>query len=158
MSWRVGLVFTLSLSFVACRKESQPPPAERDFSTPAKRLIGRWQSTEIAFQGKECEFFGPINAATKTGTFIRYRISGRDKQSDQPTWKQFDFKYQVISEDPAGERVTVNLLFANGESRAESYYIEHDGSVRKNHSVSVGLETSTKDVYMDRKNLPCTAK
>ena len=158
MNWRVWLLFAFSLSFVGCWKQSEVRPGERDFSTPAKRLIGRWQSSEMAFQGKECEYFGQVNASTKTGTFTRYRFNERDQETSQPTWKQFEFKYQVISEDPAGERVTLNLLFANGKSRAESYNIEHDGSVRTNHSVSAGLEISTRDLYIDGENLPCSAK
>jgi hypothetical protein len=158
MRYRIVMLFVVSLSFSACQHDAQPRPEARDFSTPAKRLVGRWQSADIAFAMNECEYFGPLNPQTKVGTFIRYRISKSEKDTSQPMWKQFDFNYRVISEDPMGTRVTVNLLFANGDSRPESYYLEHDGSVRTSHSVSAGLETSTKGVYMDGKNLPCSAK
>lgn len=130
----------------------------RSFSTPAKRLAGRWQDADLGMQGFECDFFGPANIATRIGVLVRYRIDGRDGSTNRILWKQFNFKYQVLSEDPLGERVTVKLLFTNGESRTESYYIEHDGSVRKSHSVIAGVELATREVYMDGKNLPCASR
>ncbi|HZT32672.1 MAG TPA: hypothetical protein VFA33_22470 [Bryobacteraceae bacterium] len=151
----VLLLFAVSCGLWAWQNETQPA---RDFSTPASRLIGRWKSADLSVASSECEFFGPVDSASKTGVFTRYRQTGRDKKTKQPIWKQFDFKYQVISEDAAGDRVTVNLLFSDGDSRPESYYIEHNGLMRIKKTVLAGMESSSKLVYMDRKDLACSER
>lgn len=132
--------------------------AARDFSTPATRLVGRWKDASLTFGSIECEFFGPVDAATKMGAFTRYRLTGPDKKAKQPIWKEFDFQYRVIGEDSAGDRVTINLLFADGDSRPESHYIEHNGLLRIAKTVVAGMESSSKLVYVDGKNLACSEK
>jgi hypothetical protein len=148
------ILIILALSFVALAQQ----PTERNYSTPAQRLVGRWQSADFGFQGLECDYYGPVDANTKTGAFIRYRSQHR---KDQP-WQIFTFKYQIINEDPTGERVTVNLLFNDDKSRAESYYIEHDGSARATHKTLGGMEISLRSVYcihgQQKSTLPPTLK
>jgi hypothetical protein len=146
------IALAMAFTFAAL---AQQPDIERDYSTPAKRLVGRWQSADLGFQGLECDYYGPIDENTKSGAFTRYRRVGFDKKIHQPTWKVSEFKYQVVSEDPANERVTVKLLFNDGDSRVESYYIEHDGAARTSHIVLAGMETSRKNLYMDNKNQSC---
>ncbi len=133
------MLSAFSMGSWAWQNEAQPKAeVARDFSTPATRLVGRWKSADLMFASSECEFFGPVDAATKTGVFTRYLHIGRDKKTKQPIWKQFDFKYQVISEDSAGDRVTVNMLLANGDSRPESYSVEHNGLLRISKTVCRG--------------------
>ena len=112
----VILITALLLGLWVSQDKAQPKvKTTRDLSTPATRLVGRWKGAETAALS-ECEFFGPIDSATKTGDFRRYRLTGRDKKTDQQVWKQFNFKFQVLSEDSTGDRVTVNLLFADGKT------------------------------------------
>jgi len=153
------IALILGLAFTALAQQSEPAqrkaaPEDRDFSTPATRLVGRWQTADPHFAGQACDFYGPVDPGEGTGTLTRYLIV-RDPKTKRSIWEIFNFKYRVISEDPAGERVTVNLLFRDGRSRTESCYIEHDGSTRTTHTVIAGVEVSTKTVYMDNKNQSC---
>jgi hypothetical protein len=151
---------------------AQQPKQERDYSSPVQRLVGRWTSANLSYRYHQCDYFGPVDIDTHTGEFIRYSLAKdierytrnidtkktvpnwKIVQSGKDAWRVYSFKYQIINEDPDGERVTVKLLFGDG-SRTESYYIEHDGSVRTGHSVITGFELNIKNVYMDDTNQTC---
>jgi hypothetical protein len=102
-------------------------PKERDYSTPAGRLIGKWTDERKNHLIEDCDYYGPLDKATHLGDFIRYRIGKRDPKTNAATWEEFKFGYKVLSENTAEHRITVTLFFRDGESRNESYYIEPNG-------------------------------
>lgn len=78
-------LFTLLLS--AC--------GGRDLSTPSSRLVGRWMSmAEVPTE----KYFSEINPRTGEGTYIEYNL--RDGGV-------FIMTYMIISESPAGEKLTI---------------------------------------------------
>src|SRR5579885_3200794 len=80
----VLLLFAVSCGLWAWQNETQPA---RDFSTPASRLIGRWKSADLSVASSECEFFGPVDSASKTGVFEAESTGPKNSHSLEATDK-----------------------------------------------------------------------
>lgn len=132
-----------------------PVVAGRDFSTPASRLIGKWANIDPDFGSKGCDYYGPVDPATKLGVLHRYSFD----PNASTMWTRVDHRYQVISQDPAGERVTVNLLLENGRSITQTYNVRHHGRLfRYETTFSDGTDLITNMGYIGGSDKACTEK
>lgn len=84
----------LALLLSACNTDSHTD-APRDFSTPSSRLVGRWKSKADI---KTEKYFSAIDPNTGEGTYTEYNTEDGTV---------FTMQYMIISEAPAGEKLTI---------------------------------------------------
>lgn len=101
-------LFTLLLS--AC--------GGRDLSTPSSRLVGRWMSmAEVPTE----KYFSEINPRSGEGTYIEYNL--RDGGV-------FIMTYMIISESPAGEKLTILFWGPDGTRFPYADLVVQDDGLR----------------------------
>lgn len=150
------VLLLLSVAVILANGQEADSPKERDYSSPTGRLIGKWRDDGIYGAG-ECQYYGPVDKATREGDFIRYRMGKRDRKTKTVTWEEFKFRYKVLDENTAEHRVTVTLLFSDGKSRNESYYVEPNGLslVRRTVITPVLGESVSKMLFLASSRGPC---
>lgn len=90
----------------------------RDLSTPSSRLVGRWMSkAEVATE----KYFSEIDPDTGEGTYIEYNL--RDGGV-------FIMKYMIISESPAGEKLTILYWDPDGTRLPYADLVVQDDGLR----------------------------
>jgi hypothetical protein len=161
-SMAIGVVFAVFLwtrfgldsgHAATLTREVKLQPRPRDYSTPSARLVGRWADPDPLIAATECEYFGPTDGRAKTGVFVMYRL---ESTNGTTSWKRFEHKYQIVSEDQGADKVTVNLLPAKGGSISQTHHIDRSGtSSSVEHSLANSVVT-TESTYVDGKNLPCS--
>jgi hypothetical protein len=144
--------------------------ANRDYSTPASRLVGRWASMEPDTAGVTCHYFGPIHKETKTGVYVSYLLEALDKETGKrspilpgsgtpphtASWNRNEEEYQIVDHDPRGDWVTVKIFPAK-ESAAQSGV---QLTLETHHIACNGMSDYRERVeiarYVDDKNLSCS--
>lgn len=111
----------------------------RDLSTPHGRLVGHW-----ATDAGDHLYYSKIDSKTEMGTYILV----------QPNGNTAKHRYKIVSEIPKGERIIVQLLFASGDSRNDTYYISKDGQLLTKKWVFLGEESSITEKYVDNEISP----
>lgn len=133
------LLFFLILFFTAntATAENLSGSTGRDLTTPADRLVGHW-TNEL----NEHYYYGRLKDGL--GSYIIVT----------PVGKTLFHQYSMLSQEPAGEKIVVQLLLKNGDNREETYFISPDGQQLKKISTFRGMEVVTFRQYMDDKVKP----
>ncbi len=139
--------------------------ANRDYSTPSSRLVGRWTSPDPGSAAVECHYFGPIDQQSGTGLHVSYSLEvldektgarsqvspGTGKPPHTVLWNQIVDRYQIVTEDSNGDSVTIAVRSANRPVVTEKHQIACDGLVD-----SSGDSMRQPQQYLDDKNLGCS--
>jgi len=136
---RLALLFLMTIFFAAngAGGEQLSGQEGRNLSTPADRLVGHWTNDL-----EENYYFG--KPADGIGSYIIV----------PPDGKPLPYKYKVVTQDPAGEKIVVLLLFREGEAREETYLIAKDGKQFKKTSIYRGVEVISLRNYVDDREKP----
>src|SRR5689334_12936756 len=105
MRWRRAAALAFTTVLAACSAGSP----DAGSAAAASLLVGHWSSA-----GNDHLYFGPVDAAADSGSYILVHPDG----------KSFAHRYRV--ESVADRTIHATLLFASGNSRAESYAIADD--------------------------------
>jgi hypothetical protein len=105
----------------------------------APLLVGHWST-----HGNDALYYGGIDAASKTGSFIMVHPDG----------KAFTHRYEIESENPGDRTVKVNLLFASGDSREETVVVSEDGKTLEVTTEITGIEVNSELTKVDDKTAP----
>jgi hypothetical protein len=144
--------------------------ANRDYSTPASRLVGRWASMDPATAGVTCHYFSPIDKDTDTGVYVSYVLEAMDKETGKrsrilpgsgtpphtASWSRNEESYRIADEDPHGDWVTVKIFppkekftQAAAQGTIETHRIACNGMSDHRETVEIAR-------YVDGKNLACS--
>jgi hypothetical protein len=106
----------------------------RDLSTPSNRLVGHW----VADTALKTEYyFSEIDAKTKVGTLTQY---------DPRSGTEIACKYDVFTEVPNGENVSLEEACPGDIAAIVEYVVKEDGTS--------ALRASTRLNYVDDKTKP----
>jgi hypothetical protein len=128
-------LFLLSLLVIFFAASSSG--GERILSTPAERLVGHW-----SIAGDNL-YYGKLKS-DGLGSYIIVHPNG----------STYVFPYRIISQIPAEERVTVQLILSSGETRNDTCVISKDGKKLESTTELVGMKITTQLKYVDDKEKP----
>lgn len=137
---KLTLLLLVTIFFAASSSsggEQLPGKNGRNLSTPADRLVGHWTNDleENYYYGKLIDGIGSYIVVPPDG-------------------KPLPHQYKIISQDPGGEKIVVQLLFSSGETREETYLIPKDGSQFKKTTKYRGVEVISLRNYVDDREEP----
>lgn len=107
--------------------------------TPTKRLIGHWSTAS-----NDNLYFSPVKAGGR-GRYIL--LQGRSGRS-------YEHNYRIIAEDSDRNSLEVELLFADGDSRPETYVFSEDGKTMTSSTVLSDTPLSSELQFVDSKTQP----
>lgn len=110
---RSAILLTSCLALLACHRHHDIDLGQ--LGPPSQRLTGHWADSV----GDQF-YFGPLDAASGEGEFTMVRPDGGGQRLRQ--------HYALINEEVDTQTAVVNLLFARGDSRSESFAISADGN------------------------------
>ena len=136
---KLALLFALTLFFAANSLGGEGVSGKdgRILHTPEDRLAGHW-TNEL----EEHYYYGPVTNGT--GSYIIVTPGG----------KTVSHQYEVVSQQPAGERIVVRLVLRNGKTREETYAVSRDGRELKKTTMFRGMEVTTLRSYVDDRIKP----
>jgi hypothetical protein len=113
----------------------------RDLSTPASRLVGHWITA-----GNTHNYFGPTDTLSDIGnlTWVEVAAGG----------KVVKHRYKVISQTPAGEQLTLQILFGAGGDRVDQCVIAKDGKTMIWTLTVAGITIGDTATYVDQRTRP----
>jgi hypothetical protein len=106
----------------------------RDLSTPSSRLVGHWASNAAT---KTEYYYSEIDSKTKVGTLTEY---------DPRTGTALTCSYDIFSEVPNGENVTLEEACPGDIAAVVEYVVKEDGTTAS--------RMSTRMNYVDSKTKP----
>lgn len=122
--------------FAAC---SGSKPDLSALGDPASRLIGHW-ATDLGDQ----LYYGPLDAATKTGAYTLIQSSG----------KRFDHAYNVQASDPATQTIQATYSFADGDRASVAFELSADGKTLTSTQEITGMSIATDAKRVDDRTAP----
>lgn len=110
---RSATLLASCLALLACHRHHEVDLSQ--LGPPSQRLTGHWADS-VGDQ----YYFGPLDAASGEGEFTMVHPDGGGQRLRQ--------HYALINEEVDTQTAVVNLLFARGGSRSESFAISADGN------------------------------
>lgn len=133
------LVLSLFLSLACLAACSGPKPDLSALGDPTPRLVGHW-----ATDSGDQLYYGPVDAATKTGAYTLIQSSG----------KRFDHAYAVQAGDPSKQAIQATYLFADGDRAAVAFELSADGKTLTSTQEITGMQITTDATRVDDRTAP----
>lgn len=129
----------LALSLAGLTACSGPKADLSALGDPAPRLVGHW-----ATNAGDQLYYGPLDAATKTGAYTLIQSSG----------KRFDHAYSVQASDPAKQAIQATYLFADGDRTQVAFELSADGKTLTSTQEITGMQITTDAKRVDDRTAP----
>jgi len=129
------LILAVAL-LTACSNASQG--AGTDLAVAAK-LVGHWSTS-----GNDNLYYGAIDPATGIGSFVMVHPDG----------KVFNHRYHVDSATASDRTIRTTLLFADGDSREETFVLSEDGTSLETATVITDIDVHGEQNRVDAKTAP----
>ena len=130
MKLKLAAITLVAIFLVSC--------GSRDMASPAGRLVGHW--------------------TTKAGDHLYYSKTDSDGLGSyilvQPDGNTAHHRYKVLSEVKTGERVIVQLQFADGDTRNATYDVSKDGKIVSSTTKILFSEIAAELTYVDGRTKP----
>lgn len=123
---------------IANQKSNNLGNNERNLGTPAERLIGHW-STESG----DNLYYSKIKS-DGIGNYILI----------QPDGNIAFHQYKLISQVPQGNRIIIQLIFSDGDTRTQTFIVSKDGKEIESNTKVLDMTVTSQLNYVDNKEQP----
>jgi hypothetical protein len=111
---------------------------ERSSGTPVERLVGHW--------------------STKAGDNLYYSKIKSDGFGSyvlvQPDGNTAFHQYKLVAQTPQGDRVIVQLIFSDGDTRTQTFIVSKDGEELESNTKVLDITITSHLNYVDNKENP----